>query len=401
MRSIVPYRRRSAFLFLAATLALLSSALLAAPGCNRGTGTAPDDKPSGAQGDTKGKPGADAEVARKAEAAAVRDLVEQARPLVAECRRLGRPADRVTLLGKALIVDRETARQRNANKYLPEALRGKPGDSELTLFLIAQKHRTLVATYTSPRAGENKKIPGYRVDVDLAIVRWPSKKAIGMVRIKGDDPPQSISVRQWSPDTVKLPDAVTGWIDLTLSGWVASLPVEGGPDPVGSALALADAANAKGGSIMIRCDTDDQFKYEKGHAAPKLKGKVVIWDIARDQRARKATKYLPEDLRGQLSDPELTLFLVDPARVEAKNGGDTAGKLFSGRGTIEGYIVYWPEKKVGGRFTLTCDDLLGFSDQGFFQTDDEGQVAVDPETGLYDTIALKLARWIKGLPPRS
>ena len=73
-------------------------------------------------------------------------------------------------------------------------------------------------------------------------------------------------------------------------------------------------------------------------------------------------------------------------------------RLIAGKGSIEGFFAYWPEKKVGGRFKLTCDDLLGYANEGHFQTDDEGQVAVEPETGLYDVVALKLARWIKGLP---
>jgi hypothetical protein len=125
---------------------------------------------------------------------------------------------------------------------------------------------------------------------------------------------------------------------------------------------------------------------------------VLIWDVSRDRRARKATKYLPEKLRGQMSDSELTLFLVTSPHVEVTKPLSRDEKLIYGRGSIEGFIVYWPEKKAVGRFKLTCNDLLGYSDQGSFQVDDEGQVAVDPETGLDDTVALKLARWIKGLP---
>lgn len=377
-------------------MSLLAGVLLAAAGCNKKA--EPDRNASlpGVQGGHGGQPDRGENPTAKPEEAAVRDLIEHARPLVDECRRLGRPEGRVSLLGKALILDLETGTRREANDYLPEELRGNPTDPELTLFLIVEKHRTLVATYTETNAKNDTRITGYRVDVDLAVIRWPSKKPVGMVRVKGDNPPEFISVRQFMTGASTLPTAVTGWFDLSLSRWVAGLPAAGNPDPVADALALIARAKGKEDVIIVRCSPDDKFAYAKGASAPKRKGKVLIWDAARDRPAGKANKYLPEELRGKLTDAELTLLAVTPPVVAGKPIS-ADGTLVAGTGSINGIIVYWPEKKVAGTFKLVCDGLIGYADQGHFQADEEGQVAVDPERGLYDTTALKLSRWVKSL----
>ncbi|MCE9534300.1 MAG: hypothetical protein K8T89_24740 [Planctomycetes bacterium] len=312
-----------------------------------------------------------------------------------ECRRLGVPKERVTLLGKVIVLDLETGKRRQAHAYLPEALKGNPADPELTLFLVAEKHKTQVASYSPTETDSDKKaIPGYRVDLDVAIVRWPSKKPIGMVRLKGEDPPKSISVLQWTSQKT-FPDFVTGAIDAPMSSWVESRPTAGKPDPVGDALALAPKEEGKGAIIKVRClRKDESYVYAEIGSAPKRKGKVLIWDVTRDRHAGKANRYLTEALRGQATDKELTLVMVTRQTVEADKSEALKG-FVTGKATIEGYIVHWPDKKLIGTFELTADDLLGVPKEGFFQND--GQVASDPETGLNDTAALKLARWIKSL----
>jgi hypothetical protein len=323
------------------------------------------------------------------------ELAEQATPLVDECRKMGQPADRVALLGKALIMDLKTGKPRTAQGYLPEELRGKPTDPELTLFIVAAEHRTLITAYHLPAAAQ--EIPGYRVDIDLAIMRWPSKKPLGMVQLKGDDPPENISVRQ-SVGGQTHPPAVTGWVDAPLAHWVASRPHAGKPDPVGDALALAADVKDKEDAITVRClPKDDSYVYDAEGSAPKLKGKVLFWDVARDIHAEKANHYVPEKLRGQPSDQELTLFMVTRLEVEVTGRPENGGTIF-GTAVIEGFIVYWPKKEAIGPFKLTCENLLGIPGSGFLQPD--GQVASEAESGLYDTAAIKLGRWAESLAGR-
>ena len=321
-----------------------------------------------------------------------RDLAEQAKPLVAECRRLGQPAGRVTQVGKAVILDMESGGRREAHDDLPEALRGSPSGADLTLWLVAGKNRIPVAAYHPSKAGDDRTdVPGYRVDLDLAIVRWPSKKPIGIVRVRGEDPPDTVNVNQWTNGDKPWPAALTGPIDSPLAKWVASRPMEGGPDPVSDGLALADQAAGQP-PVTVHCQPGgDTFAYEQDNSAPKLKGRALLWDVARDRPVERVNRSLPEQIRGQVSDPDLTLFMVTRQDVEVTK----RWTFLNGTGSIEGYLVYWPEKKLVGRFKLICDDLFANPETGYFQPD--GQVAVNPETGLDDALRLKLVKWIKTL----
>jgi hypothetical protein len=95
------------------------------------------------------------------------------------------------LAGKALVVDLTTRGLSDVHGRLPAALRGKPGDAELIVFVIASKQKVKVKEYTptgNSRIPSWVVIPGYRVDVDLRVIAWPSLRVLGRQTFKGQEP---------------------------------------------------------------------------------------------------------------------------------------------------------------------------------------------------------------------
>ena len=369
----MPSRRASA----------LSTFLLALAGCtkNADTGTAPvPTVPELAKGeDPKVK-----------EVEAFKELNEQIRPVVSECLKLGPPKERVTLQGKLLILDHETGQARKAHGDLDEKLRGKPSDKELTIFAIVKKHKIPVTIY-SPKEGEAsekaKAIPGYRVDLDVAVLRWPSKTPIGVVTLKGGDPPNTVSVRQLLQGRTTYPEFVTGMVDAPLKEWVVSRPEEGKPDPAGDAMKLAPALESDVTLMTATTKgTTDPFVYADGGMPLKIEGKILFWDKDADRPLTLANDHLKEAVRGKITDSPLTIVMVTSQSFMLT-------RPQFGNATYEGYVVAWPEKKVLARFKVSSVNLDDIPSTGFFQ--DDGQVATRRILDLEDTAALMLARWVQ------
>ncbi len=361
----------------------LSTFLLALAGCTKNADTGPalvPIVPVLAQGeDLKTK-----------DAEAFKELNEQIRPVVSECCKLGPPKERVTLQGKLLILDHETGQPRKAHGYLDEKLQGKPSDKELTIFAIVKKHKIPVTIY-SPKEGEAsekaKAIPGYRVDLDVAILRWPNKTPIGAVTLKGGDPPNTVSVRQLLQGRTTYPEFVTGMVDVPLKEWVVSRPEEGKPDPLGDAMKLAPAAESDV-TLMTATTrgTTDPFLYADGGMPLKIEAKILIWDKDADRPLTLANDHLKEEVRGKITDRRLTIVMVTSQSFMLT-------RPQSGNATYEGYVVAWPEKKVLARFKVSSVNLDDIPSIGYFQ--DDGQVATKRILDLEDTAALMLARWIQ------
>jgi hypothetical protein len=329
------------------------------------------------------------------EAEAFKELNEQIRPVVSECLKLGPPKERVTLQGKLLILDYETAQPRKAHGYLDENLQGKPSAKELTIFAIVKKHMIPVTIY-SPKEKEEEEeeeasekapvVPGYRVDLDVAILRWPSKTPIGVVTLKGDDPPNTVSVSQLLQGSTTYPEFVTGMVDAPLQEWVVSRPQEGQPDPAGDAIKLAPAPDSDVTLIAATTTgTTDPFVYADGMPL-KIEGKIFFWDKDADRPLTLANDHLEEEVRGKITDSPLTIVMVTSKSY-------ILTKPQWGNATYAGYVVAWPEKKVLARFKVSSVNLNDIPSRGFFQAD--GQVATRRILDLEDTAALMLARWIQ------
>lgn len=162
-------------------------------------------------------------------ASALKDasLARAAQVLVKECRRLGDQGP-VALRGKALIWDTtgdpfDNGKRSPANDRLSGDIQTGSRDTNVTVFLVVEKHNEQTASYgdviglNGRDALGREAIHGYRVDLDVAVVHLPDKAAVGLYRVQGAEPPQSIRRTQFdrSPEYGDTIAPLAAWVQAT------------------------------------------------------------------------------------------------------------------------------------------------------------------------------------------
>ena len=340
----------------------------------------------------------DGYVATKAELW-VEELLQASPPLVQACRELGAPAQRATLSGGALILDLDAQGISKANDQLPLAMRAGPESSELTLFVIAEEHKTATSLYNSENKDDPMATVGFRADIDLAIIRWPSKQPIGIVRLEGDPPPAHVSIRQFQNGAATKLSGITGWSDFTVSAFVQGLAATGAPDAIADALAVSGDKQEPPEQLTIVNKGMDEFEYAQDAAAPMRMKKAIVWDVVHQRFMCSEANRLPDNMRGSLADEQLSVFVITDVATEPDPPQDDK-RWITGSAQVRGRLVSWPESKLVCEFELRCEKIVTYSESGKFQHDERGQVAIHPDWGLRDIAVLSLRRWIESLPER-
>lgn len=110
-----------------------------------------------------------------------RAIVNEVRPLIEDCKQLGeRP---VSVRGKCLVWDITKNSRSGAHSLLPRKLRATSSDDEMTIFMVLPPREELVGYYSV--SGQ----PAYREYVDVCVVYWPQKKAVGLHSVVSKEPP--------------------------------------------------------------------------------------------------------------------------------------------------------------------------------------------------------------------
>lgn len=133
-----------------------------------------------------------------------RAIVNEARNLIGECRKLGETP--ISMRGKCLVWDVTDDFYSGAHHILPEELKADSSDDPLTVFLVLPERNESVGRYSVSDE------PGYRQYVDVCVVYWPEKKAVGMHSVVSKHPRMFRPVK-YSPEYGNPDEPVARWIN--------------------------------------------------------------------------------------------------------------------------------------------------------------------------------------------
>jgi len=136
-----------------------------------------------------------------------KEIVQQLRPLIAQCMRLG--DEEIAVRGKCLVWDIHGDRLSQADRYLPENLKATGNDKQLTVFMVAVRKNVLVGRYSASKRG------AYRQFVDVYVAYWPQKRAVGAHSLVTQPPPNVRKVQA---------RAEYGHPGPTIAHWIKRLP---------------------------------------------------------------------------------------------------------------------------------------------------------------------------------
>jgi hypothetical protein len=131
-------------------------------------------------------------------------IVNEVRPLIEDCKQLGEKP--ISIRGTCLVWDITKNFRANAHGLLPRKLRATSSDNEITVFMVLPQREELVGHYSV------SKQPGYRQYVDVCVVYWPQKKAVGMHSVISKDPPLVRKVTH-SPEYGDPSKPIASWIE--------------------------------------------------------------------------------------------------------------------------------------------------------------------------------------------
>lgn len=137
------------------------------------------------------------------ETEAQKRIVSEVRPLIEECREISDVP--ITILGKVLVWDISSNSRSGVHTFLPGELEAKSSDPQITVFMVQPERKVLVGYYSI--SGE----PAYQQFVDVCVVYWPQKKAVGMHSVVSKEPRSSRPV-QHAPEYGDPNEPVALWI---------------------------------------------------------------------------------------------------------------------------------------------------------------------------------------------
>ncbi|MDR3403952.1 MAG: hypothetical protein P4L99_15755 [Chthoniobacter sp.] len=127
----------------------------------------------------------------------------------------------ITLTGRVIIWDVVGDRMSGAYYALPYALRAKPDDLNITVFLIANVRSEFLGRYHAISSKPSIKVDAaaYRDTADFAVVRWPQQELLSWQSLAGAVPPAQM---QFHPSDATKP--VHGDWEGPFVQWVLALP---------------------------------------------------------------------------------------------------------------------------------------------------------------------------------
>ena len=134
------------------------------------------------------------------------------------------------MTGKALVWDVPGDRLSWAYYRLPFALRAKPADPAMTIFMVWETRSEKILDYkvtVTHKDGRTESLPsvgGFRETVDVGVVRWPEKRMIEWHSVVGAAPPEEIhtTVRVKS-GKAQSPGSVRADVSEPLLMWIRSM----------------------------------------------------------------------------------------------------------------------------------------------------------------------------------
>jgi len=133
-----------------------------------------------------------------------RAIVNEVRTLIENCKKI--KDNPITIRGRCLVWDVATDSRSYTYYKLPVKLQASSSDSQITVFMVLPERNVLVGYYSISRQ------PAYRQYMDVCVVHWPEKKAVGMYSIVSKEPLISRQVRN-SPEYGDPNEPIARWIE--------------------------------------------------------------------------------------------------------------------------------------------------------------------------------------------
>ena len=134
----------------------------------------------------------------------IEKIISDARQQVEACKAIAE-AEIIPIKGKILVWDLKASSRSKAHTEVPSELRIGEKEKRVTVFFVTAEQNVLVGHYSVSRQ------PAYRRYVDVYVIYWPDKKAVGRHSVVGYDPRQRRPV-QHTPEYGDYTKAVAKWI---------------------------------------------------------------------------------------------------------------------------------------------------------------------------------------------
>jgi hypothetical protein len=134
-----------------------------------------------------------------------RAIVEEVRPLIEKCKKIGNTD--ISVRGKCLVWDMATNDRSDVHGMLYNVMKGSSSDNPLTVFMVLPERNVMVGRYSVSDE------PAYRQYMDICVVYWPEKKPVGMHSIVSKEPRSSRPVEN-NPEYGDPNAPIAKWINL-------------------------------------------------------------------------------------------------------------------------------------------------------------------------------------------
>ena len=142
-------------------------------------------------------------VLRHKETERQRAIVNSVRVLIEDCKKMGDSP--IFIRGKCLVWDTPKNSRSGAHAKLPGELKARSSDRQITVFMVLRERNVMVGRYSISNE------PGYRQYMDVCVVYWPEKKAVGMHSVVSKEPVSSRTV-EYAPEYGDPTEPIARWI---------------------------------------------------------------------------------------------------------------------------------------------------------------------------------------------
>ena len=134
-----------------------------------------------------------------------RAIVDEVRSLIDNCKKIG--DTNISVRGKCLVWDITKNDRSGVHGMLYNFMKGCSSDNPLTVFMVLPERNVMVGRYSVSNE------PAYRQYMDICVVYWPEKKAVGMHSVVSKEPRQSRPVEN-NPEYGDPNEPIARWINL-------------------------------------------------------------------------------------------------------------------------------------------------------------------------------------------
>ena len=132
-----------------------------------------------------------------------RAIVDKVRPLINDCKKIGDTP--ISIRGKCLVWDVAKDSRSDAHSMLSGGIEASSSDPQITVFMVLPERNVMVGRYSVSNE------PAYRQYMDVCVVYWPEKKAVGMHSVVSKEPRSSRPVEN-NPEYGDPNEPIAKWI---------------------------------------------------------------------------------------------------------------------------------------------------------------------------------------------